>query len=38
MSGAPRLLIVCAAVMGACGVMLAAAAAHLPDADRKSVV
>ncbi|ERF81611.1 DUF423 domain-containing protein [Bradyrhizobium viridifuturi] len=34
MSGAPRLLIVCAAVMGACGVMLAAAAAHLPDATR----
>ncbi|MDH2385846.1 DUF423 domain-containing protein [Bradyrhizobium sp. CER78] len=33
-NGASRLLIVCAAVMGACGVMLAAAAAHLPDATR----
>ncbi|GKQ53244.1 DUF423 domain-containing protein [Bradyrhizobium sp. Ce-3] len=34
MSGAPRLLIGVAAIMGACGVMLAAAAAHLPDATR----
>ncbi|WP_076864519.1 DUF423 domain-containing protein [Bradyrhizobium mercantei] len=34
MNGASRLLIVCAAIMGACGVMLAAAAAHLPDATR----
>ncbi|WOH82311.1 DUF423 domain-containing protein [Bradyrhizobium sp. BEA-2-5] len=34
MSGASRLLIGLAAVMGACGVMLAAAAAHLPDATR----
>ncbi|WP_050626824.1 DUF423 domain-containing protein [Bradyrhizobium viridifuturi] len=34
MSGVSRFLIVCAAVMGACGVMLAAAAAHLPDATR----
>ncbi|MCA6125704.1 DUF423 domain-containing protein [Bradyrhizobium sp. WSM 1704] len=34
MSGVPRLLIVLAAIMGACGVMLAAAAAHLPDASR----
>ncbi|MGY4575406.1 DUF423 domain-containing protein [Bradyrhizobium sp. USDA 3256] len=34
MSGASRLLVGLAAVMGACGVMLAAAAAHLPDATR----
>lgn len=34
MSGASRLLIGLAAIMGACGVMLAAAAAHLPDASR----
>ncbi|WP_431016304.1 DUF423 domain-containing protein [Bradyrhizobium pachyrhizi] len=34
MSGACRLLVGLAAVMGACGVMLAAAAAHLPDATR----
>ncbi|MGL3211660.1 DUF423 domain-containing protein [Bradyrhizobium sp. BR 1433] len=34
MSGASRLLIGLAAAMGACGVMLAAAAAHLPDATR----
>ncbi|WP_298368118.1 DUF423 domain-containing protein [uncultured Bradyrhizobium sp.] len=34
MNGASRLLIGLAAVMGACGVMLAAAAAHLPDATR----
>ncbi|TWB96306.1 uncharacterized membrane protein YgdD (TMEM256/DUF423 family) [Bradyrhizobium macuxiense] len=34
MNGASRLLIVCAAIMGACGVILAAAAAHLPDATR----
>ncbi|MCP1973712.1 DUF423 domain-containing protein [Bradyrhizobium elkanii] len=34
MSGASRLLIGLAAIMGACGVMLAAAAAHLPDATR----
>ncbi|WP_050419943.1 DUF423 domain-containing protein [Bradyrhizobium tropiciagri] len=33
-NGASRLLIVCAAIMGACGVILAAAAAHLPDATR----
>ncbi|WP_407150010.1 DUF423 domain-containing protein [Bradyrhizobium sp. ORS 86] len=34
MSGLHRLLIGLAAIMGACGVMLAAAAAHLPDASR----
>ncbi|WP_375778246.1 DUF423 domain-containing protein [Bradyrhizobium sp. ma5] len=34
MNGAPRLLIGLAAFMGACGVILAAAAAHLPDATR----
>ena len=34
MNGASRLLIGLAAIMGACGVMLAAAAAHLPDATR----
>ncbi|MCA6105093.1 DUF423 domain-containing protein [Bradyrhizobium australafricanum] len=34
MSGASRLLIGLAAIMGACGVVLAAAAAHLPDATR----
>ncbi|OKO77545.1 DUF423 domain-containing protein [Bradyrhizobium sp. NAS96.2] len=34
MNGASRPLIVCAAIMGACGVILAAAAAHLPDATR----
>ncbi|GIQ77569.1 DUF423 domain-containing protein [Bradyrhizobium sp. RD5-C2] len=34
MNGAPRLLIGLAAIMGACGVILAAAAAHLPDATR----
>ena len=34
MSGASRLLIGVAAIMGACGVMLAAGAAHLPDASR----
>ncbi|UGA43639.1 DUF423 domain-containing protein [Bradyrhizobium quebecense] len=34
MNGAPRLLIGLAAIMGACGVILAAAAAHLPDASR----
>ncbi|WP_407168141.1 DUF423 domain-containing protein [Bradyrhizobium sp. ORS 111] len=34
MNGLHRLLIGLAAVMGACGVMLAAAAAHLPDASR----
>ncbi|MGY3693623.1 uncharacterized membrane protein YgdD (TMEM256/DUF423 family) [Bradyrhizobium sp. USDA 3240] len=34
MNGASRLLIGLAAIMGACGVILAAAAAHLPDATR----
>ncbi|MGN1291099.1 MAG: DUF423 domain-containing protein [Bradyrhizobium sp.] len=34
MNGASRPLIVFAAIMGACGVILAAAAAHLPDATR----
>jgi uncharacterized membrane protein YgdD (TMEM256/DUF423 family) len=34
MNGLSRLLIGLAAIMGACGVMLAAAAAHLPDASR----
>jgi uncharacterized membrane protein YgdD (TMEM256/DUF423 family) len=34
MNGASRLLIGVAAIMGACGVVLAAAAAHLPDASR----
>ncbi|QOZ37181.1 DUF423 domain-containing protein [Bradyrhizobium sp. CCBAU 53421] len=34
MNRASRLLIGVAAVMGACGVILAAAAAHLPDATR----
>jgi len=34
MNGLHRLLIGLAAIMGACGVMLAAAAAHLPDASR----
>jgi len=34
MAGLPRLLIGLAAIMGACGVMLAAAAAHLADASR----
>jgi uncharacterized membrane protein YgdD (TMEM256/DUF423 family) len=34
MNGASRLLIGVAAIMGACGVILAAAAAHLPDASR----
>ncbi|WGS20446.1 MULTISPECIES: DUF423 domain-containing protein [unclassified Bradyrhizobium] len=34
MNGLPRLLTGLAAIMGACGVMLAAAAAHLPDASR----
>ncbi|UGY18215.1 DUF423 domain-containing protein [Bradyrhizobium septentrionale] len=34
MNGLSRLLICVAAVMGACGVMLAAGAAHLPDATR----
>jgi uncharacterized membrane protein YgdD (TMEM256/DUF423 family) len=34
MNGASRLLISLAAIMGACGVILAAAAAHLPDATR----
>ena len=34
MTGVSRLLIGLASIMGACGVMLAAAAAHLPDATR----
>ncbi|MGF6310653.1 uncharacterized membrane protein YgdD (TMEM256/DUF423 family) [Bradyrhizobium sp. i1.8.4] len=34
MNGVGRFLIGATAVMGACGVMLAAAAAHLPDASR----
>ncbi|WGR95029.1 DUF423 domain-containing protein [Bradyrhizobium sp. ISRA443] len=34
MNGLPRLLTGLAAVMGVCGVMPAAAAAHLPDASR----
>lgn len=34
MTGVSRPLIGLAAIMGACGVMLAAAAAHLPDATR----
>ncbi|WP_420967390.1 DUF423 domain-containing protein [Bradyrhizobium sp. B120] len=34
MNAASRLLIGLAAIMGACGVILAAAAAHLPDATR----
>ncbi|MHC2255502.1 uncharacterized membrane protein YgdD (TMEM256/DUF423 family) [Bradyrhizobium embrapense] len=34
MNRASRLLIGLAAIMGACGVILAAAAAHLPDATR----
>ncbi|MBR0757513.1 DUF423 domain-containing protein [Bradyrhizobium jicamae] len=34
MNGLSRILIALAATMGACGVMLAAAAAHLPDAAR----
>jgi uncharacterized membrane protein YgdD (TMEM256/DUF423 family) len=34
MNGVSRLLIGLAAVMGACGVMLAAGSAHLPDASR----
>ena len=34
MNGFYRLLIGLAAIMGACGVMLAAATAHLPDASR----
>ena len=34
MNALPRILIALAALMGACGVMLAAAAAHLPDASR----
>ncbi|WP_338829487.1 DUF423 domain-containing protein [Bradyrhizobium sp. 27S5] len=34
MNGLSRLLIGVAAVMGACGVMLAAGAAHMPDATR----
>jgi uncharacterized membrane protein YgdD (TMEM256/DUF423 family) len=34
MNGLSRLLICVAAVMGACGVMVAAGAAHLPDATR----
>ena len=34
MIGLTRILIALAALMGACGVMLAAAAAHLPDASR----
>ncbi|WP_338692849.1 DUF423 domain-containing protein [Bradyrhizobium sp. 26S5] len=34
MNGLSRLLICVAAVMGACGVMLAAGAAHMPDATR----
>ena len=34
MNGLPRLLTGLAAIMGGCGVMLAAAAAHLPDAAR----
>ncbi|MHC2338304.1 DUF423 domain-containing protein [Bradyrhizobium sp. USDA 4454] len=34
MNGVHRLLIGLAAIMGACGVVLAAAAAHLPDATR----
>ncbi|MBR0899365.1 DUF423 domain-containing protein [Bradyrhizobium tropiciagri] len=34
MNGVHRLLIGLAAIMGACGVMLAAGAAHLPDATR----
>ncbi|MHC2434716.1 DUF423 domain-containing protein [Bradyrhizobium sp. USDA 4451] len=34
MNGVSRLLVALAAIMGACGVMLAAAAAHLPDATR----
>ncbi|KWV47812.1 hypothetical protein AS156_19460 [Bradyrhizobium macuxiense] len=34
MSGLPRLLTGLAAIMGGCGVILAAAAAHLPDAAR----
>jgi uncharacterized membrane protein YgdD (TMEM256/DUF423 family) len=34
MNRTARILIVLAAVMGACGVMLAAASAHLPDASR----
>ncbi|MFB9262852.1 DUF423 domain-containing protein [Bradyrhizobium erythrophlei] len=36
MNGPSRLLIGLAALMGACGVMLAAAAAHLADASRLS--
>ena len=34
MNRTARILIVLAAVMGACGVMLAAASTHLPDASR----
>jgi uncharacterized membrane protein YgdD (TMEM256/DUF423 family) len=34
MTGQHRLLLVLAGIMGACGVMLAAASAHLPDATR----
>ncbi|MCC8964469.1 DUF423 domain-containing protein [Bradyrhizobium sp. Pear76] len=34
MNGVSRLLIGLGAIMGTCGVMLAAAAAHLPDATR----
>ena len=34
MNGLSRILIALAALMGACGVMLAAAATHLPDASR----
>ena len=34
MTGLHRILLVLAGIMGACGVMLAAASAHLPDATR----
>jgi uncharacterized membrane protein YgdD (TMEM256/DUF423 family) len=34
MTGLHRILLVLAGIMGACGVMLAAALAHLPDATR----
>ena len=34
MTGLHRILLVLAGLMGACGVMLAAASAHLPDATR----
>ncbi|MCA6111629.1 DUF423 domain-containing protein [Bradyrhizobium cenepequi] len=34
MTSLPRILLVLAGIMGACGVMLAGASAHLPDATR----